>query len=304
VTDATTLFESFARELRARRRAQRTVDAYRDAVTTLVAYLRRNDLPVAVEDITRDQLRGFIADQADRHSPGTAISRHGGLRQFFKFALSEGLIETDPMEHVGRPQVDPNAVTRVLTNDQLDRLYATCANRKNFTDVRDAAILHTLVSTGMRRAELAGLRAPTTDPTTNDIDLDRPSLRVTGKGGEERLTMPDADAVRWLDRYLRLRAHHPHAALPWLWLGRTGRLTDSGIAQAIAERGIQAGLPFRVRPHMFRATMASQHLARGGSEATLRYLAGWRSNQMVTRYTRHAAAETAFAETRRLREER
>ena len=46
-----------------------------------------------------------------------------------------------------------------------------------------------------------------------------------------------------LDRYLRVRARHKDAYLPWLWLGKRGRLTAWGVQQLVHRRGEQAGLP-------------------------------------------------------------
>lgn len=49
-------------------------------------------------------------------------------------------------------------------------------------------------------------------------------------------------AARDIDRYVRARAAHPRAADPWLWLGKKGRLTPSGIYQMIKDRGNEIGL--------------------------------------------------------------
>ena len=67
-------------------------------------------------------------------------------------------------------------------------------------------------------------------------------LRVLGKGRRERLVGIGAKTVQALDRYLRARAKHREAHTPWLWLGRRGRLTDSGVLQVVQSRGMQAGL--------------------------------------------------------------
>ena len=54
-----------------------------------------------------------------------------------------------------------------------------------------------------------------------------------------------------MDRYLRVRARRQDAAEPWLWLGTRGRLTDSGIAQAVRHRGQLAGIE-GLHPHELR----------------------------------------------------
>jgi hypothetical protein len=61
------------------------------------------------------------------------------------------------------------------------------------------------------------------------------------KSRRGRLVPFDRQAAKALDRYFRIRGSHPHAALPWLWLGKRGRLTDSGILQVMERRGQRAG---------------------------------------------------------------
>src|ERR687897_729341 len=87
-----------------------------------------------------------------------------------------------------------------------------------------------------RRAELVDLKLA-------HVDLDLDVLLVLGKGRRERALPFGHKAGAALDRYLRARARHKDAALPWLWLGLQGRLTRWGLVQMLRRRGEQAGLP-------------------------------------------------------------
>lgn len=107
-------------------------------------------------------------------------------------------------------------------------------------------------------------------------------------------------SVRALDRYLRVRPRHREARLPWLWLGRKGRLTDSGIAQMVRERGRQAGLVSDLHPHLFRHTFAHQWRLRGGDGTDLMRISGWRPPQMLARYCASTETERTHAAHRRL----
>jgi integrase len=117
---------------------------------------------------------------------------------------------------------------------------------------------------------------------------------VTGKGRRGRYLVLGPKAVKNADRYLRVRARHEDADLPWVWLGPKGRLTDSGIAQMIKRRCREAGLS-QFYPHQFRHTFSHLWLSSGGTEHDLAKLNGWTSLQMVGRYASSAATERAKA---------
>ena len=101
------------------------------------------------------------------------------------------------------------------------------------------------------------------------------------------------DAARSLDRYLRMRARHPLARRPELWLGARNRgpLTASGIYQVIARRGRQCGVD--AWPHRFRHHFSHTWLDRGGPEGDLMELNGWTSPQMLRRYGANARSARA-----------
>jgi hypothetical protein len=109
------------------------------------------------------------------------------------------------------------------------------------------------------------------------------SCWFSAKGCRERTLPFGRKAGEALDRYLRARARHKDAELPWLWLGKRGRLTEWGLVMMLRRRGAQAGLP-GLHPHQFRHTFAHQWLAQGGTETDLMRIAGWKSRQMLQRY--------------------
>jgi site-specific recombinase XerD len=284
----------------------RTAQTYTESARQLAAFLAEQGMPQDVVNIHREHVEAFIADLLERWKPATAHNRWRGCQAFFKWAVDEGEISESPMARMRPPRV-PEQPVPILTEAQLKAFLATCERDRNatFEDRRDAAIIRCFLSTGARRAEIAGLRWRERDPLRNDVDLDGRRLRVFGKGRRERLVPLDPSAVKALDRYIRVRAKHAAAKRPELWLSsiKSAPLTDSGIAQMMRRRSRQAGIP-EVHPHQLRHTYAHLMLSRGMQEGDLMRLGGWRSTRMIhERYGAIAAADRALAAADRLNDE-
>jgi integrase len=121
-------------------------------------------------------------------------------------------------------------------------------------------------------------------------------LRIRLKGGDELWVPLGKKAAAAIDKYIRIRARHPQASSPWLWLGVRGhdpaRMTHSGICDMVGRRGEQAGIQ-NVHPHRFRRSFADGWLANGGSPDDLMHIAGWKTYDMVREYTEQRGVERA-----------
>jgi site-specific recombinase XerD len=191
-----------------------------------------------------------------------------------------------------QPPPVPQQLIPVFTGQELARLDQACAGR-TFAQRRDTPILAVFKATGVRLAELAGIRYDARDPRRSDIDLWQREITVRGKGGKDRIVKIGHQADRSLDRYLRARARHAQAWRPQLWHGINNRepLTAAGIYQMISRRGRQCGVA--VHPHRFRHHFSHTWPDRGGPEGDLMELNGWASPQMLRRYG--ASARSARA---------
>lgn len=283
------LLRNFTLHLRAQRKSPKTITSYVDSAKLLAAF--HDDKPLL--DLDSRAIEAFIADQLDRHKPATAAVRFRSLQQFYKWAASEteGLIPSSPMRGLTQPSV-VETPPDVLRDEELAALLKACEGR-GFTERRDMALVRLmLIAGGPRLGEVAGL-------TMDDVDLDHMVIHVVGKGRRPR-TMAFSDKTAMaLGRYLRERQLHSTARLPWLWLGAKGRLTESGITQALRRRAARAGIK-HLHPHMLRHTAAHRWKAAGGTDGDAMRLFGWRSMEMVNRYGAKLADERAIEASRRM----
>ncbi len=181
-----------------------------------------------------------------------------------------------------KPPTVPETPPPVIREDEIRKLLAVC-ERTGFDERRDKAIILLLWDTGLRRAEIAGLRL-------EDVDDEHDVLLVIGKGRRPRTVPFGQKPGKALTMHIaKARSQHPEAGSEWVWLGRKGRLTDTGIAQMLRRRAHEAGLG-DIHPHLFRHSAAHNLMAEGMSEGDLMRIMGWRSRTMAARSSATASA--------------
>jgi Site-specific recombinase XerC len=285
----------FDHELEAGNRAPKTRITYRQSIDTLEAFLATREHSLNVDAITKRDIQDYFIEERRRGmTETTVLIRFRSLRPFFNFLVREGEIPTSPMAGMPQPTVR-DAPPPTIPDADLAKLFRACSGPL-FEDRRDVAIIALFTDSGIRLGEM-------NDLLVTDLDLDRKEADVTGKTGK-RIVPYGSQTRRHIERYLRLRARHRDADLPFLWLGMKGRLGYYGIGEMLARRARQAGLVDHkghptIRPHLFRHTFSHNYLAEGpdgedaGSELDLQQLGGWKDLATVAKYGRSAASARA-----------
>jgi len=291
--DLADLMASFTLSLRAGNKAPRTIETYTESLAQLTDFLAKSGT-TDITRITREHVERFEVHLYEQgRKPSTVSVRHRSLLAFFKWAVSEREILGNPMAHMSPPIV-PEQPVPVPSEGDLKKLLEAMSGRR-FEQLRDAALVMLLIDTGLRSAEAIGLRVE--DVAVHGASS--PHAVVLGKGRRPRSVPIGTKAALAIDRYLRVRHRHPHAALPWMWISSKGRLTTSGLRQLLERHCDQAGIE-RLHPHQFRHHFAHAWLVQAGAESELMALAGWRSRAMLSRYAATTVAERAAESHRRL----
>jgi site-specific recombinase XerD len=272
----------FARDLRLDR-APRTIETYCEASRLFARFADAEGIEM-LSEITTPAIRAWLTSLRDTgRSEATLFNRYSGLRALLVWAVGEGLLANNPMDAIPRPEpVAP--LVPVLRPEQLAAMLKACEGT-SFDDIRDLAVLRLLLDTGMRRAELVGLKI-------GDVDLDQDVALVMGKGSRPRACPFGVRTAKALRRYLRVRTTHTHADRAELWLGKRGALHPEAIRGIVRRRATQAGLEGRVFVHQLRHTWAHEALQRM-NESDVQRLGGWRDREMLSRYGASGADERA-----------
>lgn len=256
----------------ARSFASHLVDVRRLSPATARAYaadladLREAVGDVDVRGIDLDALRDWLWRASQRGDARSTLARRtSSARGFFRWALDEGLIDVDPSLRLVTPKRGRH-LPQVANADGLGAVLDDAAAHAADGDpiaLRDHAILELLYGSGVRVAELCGLDVA-------DVDLDRATARVTGKGSKERVVPFGAPARRAMEAYLvRGRpalAARAAAPAPALLLGaRGGRIGARAVYDIVARAVGPVVGASAVGPHALRHSAAT-HLLDGGAD--------------------------------------
>jgi len=259
-----------------------TLEAYGRDLARLVVHAQ--GAKRSLLDLRQSDLTEFIGSlRAEGLSARSVARAVHALRGFFRFAVREGHLETDPMENLRAPRAFA-ALPRYLTPAQVEALLAA-PDVVTARGLRDRAILEVLYATGLRVSELIGLRA-------RDLDLEVGVLTCFGKGRKERLVPMGGEARRWVVRYLddaRPELAGERAAAELFLNHRGGRLTRMGLWGIVRRHAVTAGVQATLTPHVLRHSFATHLLERGADLRALQAMLGHAdisTTQIYTHITR------------------
>jgi integrase/recombinase XerD len=256
--------------------AERTLDAYRRDLEGLARWLNGRGRHLA--EASRSDLSGYLG--AQRVSARSMARRQTTFRRFYAHMtrLQPGF--EDPTLLLQRPRL-PHGLPKALAEREVEALlHAPDAGTP--LGLRDRAMLELMYASGLRVSELVNL------PLAG-LNTRQGVLRVTGKGGKERLVPVGETALDWIERYLAdarpslARGRQPVA----LFLSNRGAAMSRQMFWILVKRyAMQVGITAkRISPHVLRHSFATHLLNHGADLRALQMLLGHSALSTTQIYT-------------------
>lgn len=276
------LIERFIRWL-ALNRAENTECSYVTALKQFARFILPRGItsPIEVEfEAVEDYLRSLRARGC---AASTCNSRLSALRKFWWWLRRERVVTTDPPGDVELLRVPRRLPVYLPMQDQYRVLSTTTKVQAGDKDLRDAAIVTTLLLTGVRRFELVQL-------DLGDVDLRHGVMRVRGKGSRDR-EIPLVRQLRdTLKSYLiarpRLVRDRQSARF---FVGVRGNLTPKAVYHIVRRCSMRV-LNREHSPHQLRHSFATRLRERGGDLQIIQETLGHTSIHSTTIYASLASA--------------
>jgi len=240
--------------------------------------------------ITIAHIRSWLATQQVKGGARTTLSRRAvSIRLFTKWASKKGYLSKDVGATLATPKGQrklPEVLSIADASLALDSLATRVAEEETPLSKRDCAILELLYATGARVSELCGL-------DLDDIDYQRNTIRVLGKGNKERTIPLGNPAMKALESWLKSARNEvaTTASGRAVFLGSRGKRIDQRTVRTVVYEALSAleGIE-KMGPHALRHSAAT-HLLEGGADLrTVQEILGHASLATTQIYT-HVSTE-------------
>lgn len=243
-----------------------TLEGYERELTLFDRYTQKPPVLINTPDI-----RKYLASNP-KWSPGTISNKLTIIKSFYQWCVNEELLLRNPANKI-KPPKQPKRLPKGFSQSEMEQLRQACK------DSRDRALVEVFYSTGCRLSEVSNM-------LMGDIDWQRSSINVVGKGDKERIVYLNPRAVYHLKLYLKDREYaDDHCEYLFTTSVRPYRKMSNasfeGIFKRIAKR---TWIKDSVHPHRFRHTMATQAMENGIELSDLQQLLGHENPSTSLRY--------------------
>jgi len=266
-----------------KRLSHHTIAAYEGDLKQFSAFLLFRYEFKEPENANFQMIRSWIVAMVDEKIENRSINRKiATLRTFYNFLLRHKAIATNPMLKIRALKTDktpPKYVEEKPMENLLDHMQFS----DDFSGLRDKLVIELLYGTGMRLAELIGLKL-------NDLNLYNHTLIVLGKRNKQRIIPINKSLVEAIKKYLILRSEITNDTTnTYLILTESGMQAYPMFVQRLVKKYLSLVTSLDQRsPHVLRHTFATHLLNRGADLNAIKDLLGHTSLAATQVYTHNS----------------
>jgi len=269
-----------------KRYSPHTVSAYQSDLEQFFRFLNHPEQIVShPSKITYQHIRGWMVNLMEDMTARSVNRKLATLRKYFKFLVREGVITNNPASKVQSPKIVKH-LPIVVEDEKLNAmLNSGDVFTEDFAGLRDKLVIETLFGTGIRLAELVGLKE-------GDINFYDGTMKVLGKRNKERIIPINHELRTLLQRYLALK--------------KSENFNNNSLTLLVTNKGTEAYPKFvylivqrylsnistqdKKSPHVLRHTFATSLLNRGADLNAIKELLG-HANLSATQVYTHNSVE-------------
>ena len=267
--------------------AKNTLDSYRADLSQFNIWLfkqKSEQLTEPLLEANQADIQQYLAVKFQLSKPRSISRLIASMRRFYRYALRENLIKTDPTLQIESPKL-PRSLPKSLNEQEVTDLL-NAPNTLDSIGLRDRAMLELLYASGLRVSELVGVKV-------NEVSTQDGVVRVTGKGSKTRLVPMGQEAADWIDQYLkqaRPEILQKRLCDAMFVTTRASAMTRQAFWYLIKRYAIIAGISKHMSPHVLRHAFATHLLNHGADLRVVQMLLGHADISTTQIYT-HVARE-------------
>lgn len=261
-----------------------TLSAYKSDLTKLALFLQRYFDELLLVNATESHMLAYLAVRLEQKFSQRSTARMlSSSRAFFIDLVANKKRETNPIAHIGNPKL-PQHLPGTLSEQQVE-LLLDAPNVIDPIQMRDKAMLELLYATGIRVSELVNLQM-------HELGLLQGVIRVTGKGGKERLVPMGEEALECIQQYLKCaRPELLKRPISTVFPSNRGQtMTRQTFWHRIKHYALIAGISGKLSPHTLRHAFATHLLNHGADLRVVQMLLG-HSDLSTTQIYTHVATQ-------------
>ena len=254
----------------------------------LYSYLSHLELlKQTVKESTGADITSFMTFLKDKGLSTNSTTRAlVAIRGFYKYLIKEGILDSSPASTIEMPKTQKK-LPDFLTLDEVEKLLAA-PDSKSKLGKRDKAMLEVLYATGLRVSELTSI-------LLNNMDLQRGTVTVLGKGSKERIVPLGDNAINYVNIYMsdsRQVLKPSGEGLKYLFITARGtKMTRQNFWTMLKKYALIAHInKKRLKPHILRHSFATHLLERGADLRALQEMLG-HSDISTTQIYTHVTKE-------------